>query len=292
MSKTDVATIVINSVDRISGSKDDFTIQLNPVITNVKSLRLQSVRFPFNFNNVTTNYGNTFTVHLVTGVNDYLIPIVIPNGFYTTNALLTYINQALIDAFAGFPNVPPGANISPITLTFAAIPNRVLLNYNCTVHSPATLTFVVPADPVVAHVFRMLGLPVDVDTVYAIPATPPFSFQAVFPDPATTNLPISEILIYIEGLPSKVLTSYRQGAQFYVDVQAGVLNGQQVQSPNTYNVNRDYENNIVIVPNYFNFQQVRIWIRDSRGLLLTDQNLTEWSMSMSLDLYHRWENKA
>jgi len=82
------------------------------------------------------------------------------------------------------------------------------------------------------------------------------------------------------------LTSSQNVGTFYVDVTRQSYQGQSVYEPNTYNSRRDYYNELEVAENLFSFQQLRVSITDSRGYsVLTDQNVTNWSMTLLVEQY-------
>jgi len=283
----ELVNVIINSVDRISGERDNFIVQFNPVLNNIKRVSLQKVEFPFSFNNVTTTYGNSLTISLTTTYGTTNIGIQIPNGFYTTTELITAINTVLQNYFSTV-SVPSGGNVSPFNFTYSSIPNRVQLDYNASVWtgSPVSITFIVGATPLDNHIFRMLGLDDYTNTTFTCTPAGNTNYQFTFAHPATINIPISALLINIAGLPSKVLTSSQNVGTFYVDVTRQSYQGQSVYEPNTYNSRRDYYNELEVAENLFSFQQLRVSITDSRGYsVLTDQNVTNWSMTLLVEQY-------
>ncbi len=284
---TSVFTVIINSRDRISGTKDNFLVRINPVLNNIRSLSLQSCQLPFNFNNVTTQYGNTILFHLFTLVHDQFIQITIPNGYYSIQQLIVVLNQAMIDFYAALPNLPAGTNICPISFSFSPIPDRINLNFNASFYNgaPATLTFLATQTGTqLAHLYRMLGLPDDEDYTFTFPAGPT-SFQFQLPLPASNHLPISYVFINISDLPTKVISSSQHTGQFYIDISPTLVHGEQVEAPVSYKINRDYWNDVYLPANFFNFKEVTVSLTDSRGKSLFDQNVTEWSLTMLVETY-------
>lgn len=283
-----VYTIFIDSKNRVSGTPDNFKVRWQPQITDVHFISLMSCVLPFNFNNVTSLYGNSLPFTLTSGVAAFSSTLRIPIGFYSLDELLTFMNTALSRLFNTHYSQP-----SPISFSLGTVPNRVLLSYNATYFtSPATLTFhIPPMDPttkvVPLHLFRMLGLPIDQDTVYAFDGHPSLTYTQPFPLSASAQLPISAILIHIESLPTKVITSAQVPANFYVDIEIANLRGDLIALPVSFKAYNDYFNSIELSRNQFNFAELKVTISDNNGKPLTEQNVIDWHMCFRVSTFER-----
>lgn len=285
-SDLDTYSIIIDSRTRISGNPSDFRVLFVPVVQRVKRIQLESVVLPFNFNNVTTIYGNQLSFTLLTTAQNFSGTISLPVGFYTLNNLIIAVNEAFLNYFQNL------GYASPITLTFSPIPNKIILNYDNTIlfGSPAVLTFI-PSLPssqtsiAPNYLFNMLGLNPQIPTVFNIPNVIPTP-GIVFANPATIQLPISYVLLFIEGLPSKVIASSQIAAQFYIDISAANLNGTEIVLPNSYKAYKDYFNTVEVQNNFFSFSELRVYITDNFGQsLYPEQNVIDWHFSFKVDCY-------
>lgn len=280
----DIYSIIIDSRSRLSGDPSNFKVRFNPTLNRAKKLTLQSTFLPFNFNNVTSIYGNTLHFTLNTSGPFFDGTLTVPVGFYTISQLLVVINQLFTDFFQA-----NGGYTSPIVLTFSQIPNRIIINYNTSVLDGATLTFIPPAFiPSLGfarnYLYLMLGLSGTTNTVFNFP-TSATVYVDYFANPTTIQLPISYVLIFIEGLPAKVLSSTQIAANFYIDIFSANLNGSEIALPNNFKAMRDYYDTVEISDNFFNFAELSISITDNFGQLLTEQNVIDWHFSFTVTSY-------
>jgi len=285
-------SIIIDSSDRLSGTPDNFVVNFNPTISRVRRIELMNAFLPFNFNNVTSTYGNTFYFSL-SGTAFPIPPLVniavpIPNGFYTLPQIITAINESLVNVFAGILT----GYASPITFSLASIPNRLILNYNASIFGGiVTLSFNQPPKNqstgiIPNYLYKMLGLMSTGITTFTYgPGGGPM-YVNTLPNPATAQLPISYVLLFIQGLPAKCITSSQIGTQFYIDIEGATILGQQIALPNSYKNRRDYWNVIELQNDFFNFQQLNVQITDNFGQsLLFDQNVTDWHFSFKVTTF-------
>lgn len=286
-SQLDISSIIIDSRSRLSGTPANFKVRFNPALKRVKKLTLQSTFLPFNFNNVTSTYGNTlrFTLNTSGPYFDTVNNIVIPVGFYTMSELLTTLNQQIIQYFSDL------GYSSPISFSFSSIPNRVIINYNTSGgFDGATLTFIPPAfDPTQLgfarnYLYLMLGLSGTTNTVYNYPLVATL-YNSVLSNPTTIQLPFSYILMFIEGLPAKVISSTQIASNFYIDIFSANLNGTELALPNNFKAQRDYFNTVEIKDNFFNFAELTVTIVDNFGQSLDEQNVTDWHFSFTVEAY-------
>ena len=283
----DIYSIIIDSRNRIEGTPENFKVVFNPQLTNVKKLSLQSTHMGFNFNNVTETYGRRLRFNLTWSSGVVQSHVELPIGRYSLVELLVAINTEL-QAF--FNNT--FATSPPFTLSLSAIPNRVLISYDPTFFTaPATLTFLVPANNTstnlpLSYLLTMLGLSTDIanPTVFTFPVLGPF--VGTFPNPATAQLPISYIIINVEGVPSKVLTSAQIGGTFYVDVNSTNISSQVINAPNDFKSMTSYYNEVNLQRGVFNFAYLRVFIVDNFGQPLLDQNVIDWHFSFIVSRYH------
>lgn len=283
-----IYSIIVDTADRISGTPDNFLVRFVPSISRVREMSLQSVFLPFNFNNVTQLYGNILQWQLVYGPGTTIAgQITLPIGFYNETQLITAINAEFQEVF----NLPPISSTTPISFTLSSIPHRVLLTYDATNFPiPATLTFTIPplnasTQVVPNFLYKMLGLNSNSPTVFTFNTIGQTSYTAVLPNPVDTQLPISYILMRVEGLPTKVITSHSIGGQFYIDISAANLDGKLIALPNSYKAYSDYFNTIILPNNFFSFQELNVQIVDNFGRTLIEQNVVDWHFSFKVSSY-------
>lgn len=289
MSLTSASTysIIVDTKDRIRGTPDDFTVQFLPVIQRVHFIELQSVFLPWLFDNVTVLYGNSLPFNLTSGAGVVAGTVIIPKGFYNIQELLVAVNLEFQRIFNLLPGSPP----TPITLSIASIPNRIILNYNATVFTiPATLTFTPPPLNPATHIrptylFSMLGLPTNQATSFVFNNPPNINYTVEFPLSVNTQLPISYIMMHIEGLPSKVISSSSTGGQFYIDISGSNIEGKLIALPNSYKAYNDYWNTIELPGDFWNFSELKVFLTDNFGKPVTEQNVIDWHFSFKVTTY-------
>ncbi len=277
-------SMIINSLDRVSGDAGKFTVTFNPSYRNLCNLRLEKVTFPFAFNNITDTYGNVVTFGLLSPAGNVTVTIPIQNGFYTIENYLIFLNQQLVTAFTAL------GHTSPISLHLDTITNRISLVYNATFYTyPSVVSISSGATPQTSHPLAMLGLPISGPTDFTFFAGPVTQIRQ-FPRPPSANLPITSVFIHIENLPSRVISTAHSSAQFSVEVHEATVSGELIQIPNTYQSRNDYFNEINVPEQIFNCKELQISLTDQRGHSLYDQNLGEWSMKISFTLHSFLKN--
>lgn len=281
MSDGDRRNYIVNSVDRIYEFGDDptrFKVNLTPNLSNLRTIRLENATFPFNWNNVVPEYGNSLHIIYTSGVAGVLdFYVTIPTGFYTTTQLLAYINTAVQNFFSTQPLV-----VSPFLLVENTVTTRIELNYDSSVWGTGIVDFDLSWAPIRStsfHVYRMLGLSTT-DQALNTFTFAVSGFQS-FPLTFANNLPISYILINIEEIPSHVLTTGHKAGTFYVSVSDAVINGERVQAPISFKRDQDYFNDINLPEFAFNMKELNVTLTDSRGYSLLNQGPKEWSMTFS-----------
>lgn len=89
-----------------TSKSNDFTINLPTKLSKIASMQLTSVEFPLSFYNISASYGNnTFRIKIfvsqynpftsTTTINNYEETIIFPDGNYSTQQLIDYINNKL-----------------------------------------------------------------------------------------------------------------------------------------------------------------------------------------------------
>lgn len=284
----EIYSIIIDSRTRLSGTPENFKVRFNPVVSRIKTIKLESVFLPFNFNNVTVLYGNSLQfVHNWNG-GTLSTSITIPIGFYNINELLTALNDAFTERYALLPGNPA----SPFTFTLASIPNRVLLNYNSTnFPTAADITFTpFPASAATGvasnYLYTMLGLDSVSPTTFTFPNDGNTTFVRTLANSVSVQLPISYVMIFIQGLPAKVISSGQIASQFYIDISGANLQGKIIALPNSYKANHDYYNSVDVKNDFFNFQELRVYITDNYGQTLDEQNVVDWHFSFKVTTHN------
>jgi len=277
---------IVNSVDRVVANVNQitrFTINLTPNITDIRELKLETVVFPFLWNNVVPEYGNSLHIHFVSihGVQNIVINF--STGFYTMDQLIAIINGYLSAYFASLP-IPT----NPFTFAVNPLSSHIDLLYDDSDWgSPATVVFNLNWAPIQStsfHIYRMLGLsPTDVSQNTFV-----FSGYGTqsFPLAAENALPISYIIINIEEVPASVLTTGGKAGTWYVNISEAVVGGKRALAPLQYKAYNDYYNTVFIKNANFDMKQLNITLTDSRGYTLENQNPKEWSFGFSYVKYY------
>lgn len=280
-----VHTLYINSRNRedpATSTVGDFTIRLGPNDGRVTKIGLKNVNFPFAFNNVTVQYGNTLFItaygNRITLSPIYQTTITIQPGWYSIPALILELNIKIANWLTG-----AGATFS-LTFSFSALNGVLQLN---TTDNNVMVQFNPTVTPYSAnYLYFMLGLSkTQITTIFSTPR-----FFERLPFVASQELPFAAIFIYIDVWPNNVFSTGVTGATFVVptsnykgldtlspnpgeDVSHGIFWNDQNHFKQEYTINRTVENT----------SHTRITLTDDQGNSLTRYTQeNDWSMCIEV----------
>lgn len=276
---------LVSSRDRLDPENtgtDNFKLNLYPKDARIRSVSLQFCNLPFNFQNVTLNYGNELVVSVIRfpPINDvHTTTITIPPNWYSISALISYINTAINDWILTF-----SATIS-FVISFSSF-NGILQITGTDLLSE--IRFNPTALPInKRYVYSLLGLYLNQTTSFL--GTP--GLGNLFPHAASQELPFSYVLIYCDIIPVNLFVSNFFAAHFAIPT-ANYRALETIYHSGTGSTSHgiifkeysDFEQTIYATQTPEKLNRLSIILRDDRGLSLADhvQN-QDWSMLLKIE---------
>jgi len=110
-----------------TSTSSDFTIELPERINKVVSMKLSSVELTLGFYSISASYGNNyFWLDVSTNSVHQSTSVIVPDGNYTANDLVTTINSLLVTAGSPFSSVDLSLNV--VSSTDNSGSNKVTVN--------------------------------------------------------------------------------------------------------------------------------------------------------------------
>jgi hypothetical protein len=260
-------TLVLNSSNVVPGSSNS-SFKYNFLGGNFQAKDMEicvgSLTMPYSFFNISTKYNNnTFSIFFPTTAGQIGVPVVLPNGFYTTNDLQQYIQQVCIAN--GFYLIDPAGNF--VFYTF--------LTYSPTYYAVQLVQTLVPS-----------SLPAG---GWSTPANfqgfPPISYTPSLFLPATGSIaPIIGFAPNTYYPPLSTTANYNVlstttpvGSTVNSLVIRNTLVNNNVTTPSDimdgFAINSTFASNIVYDPTFEKFVTLKDGVYNSMILTIVDQNL-------------------
>lgn len=286
------ALMQINSRDRVNplaSNVGNFNIQPIPRDAKILAASLEYCAMPFNFSNVTSEYGHRIAFRYYPDKNNlavfYTLDIVIPRGFYTTPSLVEFLNSVIEQFFSLHP--PISADI--ITISYSYRDGVLQINSS---NLLARIEFLplLPAIGGLTWVFAMLGLYKHQTTVFVDFDLLSVNYQ-LFPFPATSSLPFDYVQIKIDLFPPEVFNTNQTNCTFIIPLHgyrasetSYVTNTQGSSHGVVYRKFNNFTQRIVFPYNFPKMTHLNIVLTDSNGLPITNHlGAEEWTMLIFLE---------
>lgn len=278
--------LLVNSKDRTQGYAYNFRIQPYPRYLSLRSIELLYAYIPFQFKNVTAEYGFAVTLRFQARPLPsplYELSLELPFQYYSTTQLITYINQALSTTF-------PPATLSAI-LSLDPYTNKIRVSVTGSI-TAADVEFSVIVDASYhgkTHVFYMLGLPTSTHLVGVLTAANSWSMR--FPYPFSQEVPFKNIIVNFLNLPRYLNTTTCVSGSYLIDISAYrpamTVNGSEVveNTPIVYKPMSDFRQVVVLQQPgdrsrpQWNITDMDIELIDENGKSIAEHvDNREWSM--------------
>lgn len=268
---------VIKSQHRIPGrslSNTDFYITPHPQNLYIRHIQLKYASIPFAFRNVTTTYGDSFSLSVFDGVNTYNMTIVIAHAYYTIVQLVELINLAFL-AEITLQSIPV-----IFSLSVSGRNNYLQLNT-----SSLTAQFTFTPTPGFSYISTMLGVDPSGPTLITFTSL----FFSILPFPFTEALPFRSIYIHLDPLDPTCFTSLQSNATFvvptdnyrpYITLPSGeVLQSSQV----VFETQSNYEQDVFVYTTPQRFPTLHIRLTDEEQNDLSEHaGNTDWMMVLGV----------